>query len=392
MPWHAAKSSNCPTGKPWAVIKDTDMSVVACHATKAGAQKQVAALYANESTYASADKQDVDSVDRAVWTTAYINDLPDSAFLYIESGGEKDSDGKTTPRSLRHFPYKDTNGAIDLPHLRNALARIPQSSLSSDVKSRLTAKAQRLLANQRSEELPSEDFYRADFGSDLAVREEVEDENPVLFGHFARFGEWTEINSVFEGNFMERFLSGAFKKTIAENRNRMRVLFQHGKDILGQQVLGPIQELREDERGAYYEVPLFEGIPPLVLSGLRAGQYGSSFRFRVLKWDHDKNPEKSEYNPKGLPERSIKEAFVPEFGPVTFPQYAGATADVRSLTDDFRLPGLHDLIAAANLNLERAAALPESEDEEHSESDSRRSRSTPKRDYLSDKEAPTWRL
>src|SRR5262245_56855355 len=48
MPWHAAKSAACPAAKPWAVIKDTDGTVVACHPSKAAAQKQVAALYANE--------------------------------------------------------------------------------------------------------------------------------------------------------------------------------------------------------------------------------------------------------------------------------------------------------------------------------------------------------
>jgi HK97 family phage prohead protease len=64
---------------------------------------------------------------KAEWTAAYINDLPDAAFAYIEAGGEKDSDGKTTPRSLRHFPHHGTDGDLDLPHLRNALARAPQS-------------------------------------------------------------------------------------------------------------------------------------------------------------------------------------------------------------------------------------------------------------------------
>lgn len=87
---------------------------------------------------------------KAVWTAAYINDLPDSAFLYVESGGSKDSEGKTTPRSLRHFPYKDAAGAVDLPHLRNALSRIPQSNLPQDVKDRLAAKAQRILDNLKS--------------------------------------------------------------------------------------------------------------------------------------------------------------------------------------------------------------------------------------------------
>lgn len=85
------------------------------------------------------------SAEKAVWTTAYINDLSDSAFLYIEAGGSKDADGKTTPRSKRHFPVRDANGKVDLPHVRNALARIPQSSLGQDVKDRCTAKAKRLL-------------------------------------------------------------------------------------------------------------------------------------------------------------------------------------------------------------------------------------------------------
>ncbi|MEW6423169.1 MAG: phage protease [Bacillota bacterium] len=63
------------------------------------------------------------------WTTAYINELPDECFAYIEPGGKKDEEGKTVPRSLRHLPYKDKNGKIDLPHLRNALARLPQTDI-----------------------------------------------------------------------------------------------------------------------------------------------------------------------------------------------------------------------------------------------------------------------
>lgn len=71
---------------------------------------------------------------RAQWTTAYVNSLPDSSFAYIEDGGTKDGEGKTVPRSLRHFPYKDAEGKVDLPHLRNALSRLPQSDLSDAAK------------------------------------------------------------------------------------------------------------------------------------------------------------------------------------------------------------------------------------------------------------------
>jgi len=71
------------------------------------------------------------SFEAAVWSTKYINDLPDSAFALIESGGKKDSEGKTVPRSLRYLPFKDKTGKIDLPHLRNGMARCTHTKLST---------------------------------------------------------------------------------------------------------------------------------------------------------------------------------------------------------------------------------------------------------------------
>lgn len=161
----------------------------------------------------------------------------------------------------------------------------------------------------------------------------------TLTGHFATFNEWAEIDSLFEGHFMERVAPGAFLHTFTHDRAAMRVLFQHGRDpSVGSKPLGRILTLREDAVGAFYEVPLFASVPALVLDGLRAGQYGASFRFRVERDDLVTKPRASEYNPTALPERTILQARVFEFGPVTFPAYAGATADVRavSLTDWYR--------------------------------------------------------
>jgi len=70
----------------------------------------------------------------AEWDTEYINNLPDSSFAFIEEGGEKDEDGKTKPRSLRHLPFKDAEGNINKAHLNNALGRLAQTDLSDEAK------------------------------------------------------------------------------------------------------------------------------------------------------------------------------------------------------------------------------------------------------------------
>ncbi len=194
-------------------------------------------------------------------------------------------------------------------------------------------------------DMPRENLFRARYPAiELRDAEDEDGDGRTLVGHFAVFNEWTEINSLWEGNFLERFAPGSFKKTFREQRDRMRVLFQHGFDPqVGDKPLGPIDVLMEDstgertgKSGAYYEVPLLDTSYNRDLQpGLEAGLYGASFRFRTMREELVEEPAVSEHNPHGLPERTIKEAQVMEFGPVTFPAYDGATAGVRSLTDVF---------------------------------------------------------
>ena len=75
------------------------------------------------------------SIRKADMSTASINDLPDSAFAHIEPGGSKDDSGKTTPRSKRHFPVHDA------AHVRNALARAPQSPFGDKAMPKIRAAA-----------------------------------------------------------------------------------------------------------------------------------------------------------------------------------------------------------------------------------------------------------
>ncbi len=62
--------------------------------------------------------------ENAELSTRKINDLPDSVFAFILPGGKKDEEGKTIPRSLRKMPIHDA------AHVRNALARLNQASIS----------------------------------------------------------------------------------------------------------------------------------------------------------------------------------------------------------------------------------------------------------------------
>lgn len=77
----------------------------------------------------------VTAEERGAMSTASINDLPDSAFAYIEPGGTKDADGKTTPRTLRHYPVHDK------AHAKNALGRAQAQINGGDADGKRIAQA-----------------------------------------------------------------------------------------------------------------------------------------------------------------------------------------------------------------------------------------------------------
>lgn len=176
---------------------------------------------------------------------------------------------------------------------------------------------------------------------------------------FSRFDSWYEVDSMWEGCFMERTMPGAFMDTISDDRAGMRVLFDHGHDPqIGNKVLGPIDDLREDSDSPVGEVPLFDtAYNRDLLPGLRAGVYGSSMRMRVTGESWDDEPGASDYNPTGMPERTITKVRVMEFGPVAFPANPDSTAKMRSLTDSY-----YDQLAQRNVSAfdaaVRASGLP----------------------------------
>ena len=95
---------------------------------------------------------------KATWEASRVNDLPDSSFLHVEDG-DKDETGKTVPRASRHLPYRDADGKIDLPHLRNAISRLSQSDtgtgddkwLTGDLRTKLLVHARKLLGSEQKD-------------------------------------------------------------------------------------------------------------------------------------------------------------------------------------------------------------------------------------------------
>ena len=180
-------------------------------------------------------------------------------------------------------------------------------------------------------DIPRDDLIRMVPAAAIEIREDDED-GRTLTGVPIVFNQWTEING-WEGNFLERIDPSALTKTLAERGDKVKVLFNHGFDPqIGDKPLGKPSRMDVMDDGLHVEVPLARtSYNDDLLELLRVGAIdGQSFRFSVTREDVEKRPERSEHNPRGLPERTIKELRLYEFGPVTFPAYEATTVGVRA--------------------------------------------------------------
>lgn len=300
---------------------------------------------------------------RATWDAAYINDLPDSAFLYIEPGGTKDDQGKTVPRSLRHFPVRDASGAIDLPHLRNALSRIPQSNLPQAVKDRIAATASRLLdqATGGGRGAPDSEFEVR--GTDLWPEADFElrmaGDGLTLDGYAAVFDTPSvPIPNGPRGPFVETIRGGAFTRTLARSPD-VTLRYQHNLTTLPlARTRSGTLTLAEDSRGLHVHASLPDNeIGRPVRDAVRRGDIsGMSFRFRVPskageRWSAD-------YSEREL----IEVALGAEVSIVDFPAYPDTSVAVRHLADAADVPADDLAVAFAVLRDPEARLTAEQRD------------------------------
>ena len=97
-------------------------------------------------------------VEAASWSSEYINSLPDSSFACVDKSG-------------RHYPFKDANGKVDLPHLRAALSRIGDPSNTQCGKSVLLAAAKKAgIGTAELEDKPK----NTDTGGNNRMEEEIQ--------------------------------------------------------------------------------------------------------------------------------------------------------------------------------------------------------------------------
>jgi hypothetical protein len=84
MPWHV-EQNGCPDGEPWAVIKDDDGTIAGCHESEDAANRQVAALYANEETMTTA--------------RTFVRPTAETLAIFDEAKVKRGSDGKFDKKS-----------------------------------------------------------------------------------------------------------------------------------------------------------------------------------------------------------------------------------------------------------------------------------------------------
>jgi HK97 family phage prohead protease len=206
---------------------------------------------------------------------------------------------------------KDSDGSIAGCHPTKAKAQKQLAALNINVKG--------VAMPDRSEE-PREGLFRMVPNS--IARAETADDGNTLTGYAAVFDTWANIDG-YSGSFRERVKPGAFKRTLNNNGDKIKVMFNHGMDPqIGMKPLGKPTVLEERAGGLYTETPLDktsynEDLKASLASGAIDGM---SFQFDVVaqEWNDDRT------------ERTITEVKLYEFGPVTWPAYETTSAGIRS--------------------------------------------------------------
>ena len=259
----------------------------------------------------------------AAITSAAENDLPDSAFAWIEPGGIKDPSGKTSPRSKRHFPVHDE------AHARNALSRAPQSPFGKQAMPKIMTAARKfnikVASGTRSafgemspDGIPERRFTRFP----LQVRQAGTDGPKHIVGYAACFGKLSRKL----GGFVEQVNYTAFDESRIDGWPDVVCRFNHKDDLLLGTTYAHTLDLKVDETGLGYDVEPPQSRSDILEYVNRGDIRHSSFAFRVFPGGDEWGV--SEFN---YPMRTLMSVQLVDVAPVLDPAYPDSTAAARAL-------------------------------------------------------------
>lgn len=290
----------------------------------------------------------MDDLTRAAMSTMDINDLPDSAFAYVEDGGSHDEHGRTVPRSLRHFPIHDE------AHVRAALARMSESPHGDKAAKKIHKAAKRMgigdYDNETDEPAGPEEpeKMRSQTPSGLEILryercwplEGIE----ILRGGDGRTVEayaaiWdtpTEIRDQ-HGHYIEEIDRASFNRELHRSKPQgsrdywlTNCFYNHGSDLMGKPngllsvPLGSPLDIKPDGKGLltvtrYNKSELADS----VLESIRNGDIrAQSFRGRIYKSTPERVPRSRDGS---LPTIRRMELGLSEYGPTPSAFYQGAS-------------------------------------------------------------------
>jgi hypothetical protein len=256
-------------------------------------------------------------------SSADTNNLPDSAFAYIEPGGVKDPTGKTSPRAKRHFPVHDE------AHTRNALSRAPQSPFGKMAMPKIMSAARKfgvqVSGSQRSafgepspDGFPERRFTRFP----LEIRQAHPEDPKHIYGYAACFGKLSRKL----GGFVEQVDPIAFNQARTDNWPDVVCRFNHKDDLLLGTTHARTLDLRIDGTGLVYDVVPPQSRQDIIEYCQRGDIRHSSFAFRVYPGGDEWGV--SEFN---YPMRTLLSVQLVDVAPVLDPAYPDSTAAARAL-------------------------------------------------------------
>jgi hypothetical protein len=266
-------------------------------------------------------------------STSDINNLPDSAFAYIEPGGTKDSSGKTVPRDKRHFPVHDK------AHADNAAARIAQGAkFGKEALPKVKAAQKRFGESDSGRSGGWMDTERRYTPGVVEARAAADGKR--IGGYGAVFGKLSRNL----GGFVERVGDGAFNQSRSVGWPNVVCRYNHDANMVLGTTAGGTLQLRTDNTGLDYDV-----VPPQARADIvelveRRDIQFSSFAFRVPPGGDEWTVTDQDY-----PMRTLHEVQLVDVAPVLDPAYPDATAGLRSLAAAMDAP-FEDVaeLAAAN--------------------------------------------